>query len=68
MKDLEADKKDRLSPDVVEMWKEGALEVVRDALEDLNHFDEGDPASRPDDALGPLGSHRRGGYARRSRG
>jgi hypothetical protein len=54
MKDLEADEKDGLSPDVVEMWKEGALDVVRDALEDLKHFNEGDPASRPDDALGPL--------------
>jgi hypothetical protein len=54
MKDLEADKKDRLSPDVVEMWKEGALDVVRDALEYLKHFGEGNPALRPDDALGPL--------------
>ncbi len=54
MKGLEADEKDRLFPDVVEMWKEGALDVVRDALEFLNHFGEGDPASRPDDALGPL--------------
>ncbi len=27
------------------MWKEGALDVVRDALEFLNHFGEEDPAS-----------------------
>jgi hypothetical protein len=54
MKDLEADEKDGLSPDLVEMWKEGALDVVRDALEYLKYFGEGDPASRPDDALGPL--------------
>ncbi len=32
MKDLEADKKDGLSPDVVDMWKDGALDVMRDAL------------------------------------
>jgi hypothetical protein len=54
MKDLEADEKDGLSPDVVEMWKGAALDIIKDALEDLNHFGEGDPASRPDDALGPL--------------
>jgi hypothetical protein len=54
MKDMEADEKDGLSPDVVEMWKEAALDIARDALEDLKHFGEGDPASRPDDALGPL--------------
>ncbi len=55
MKDVEADEKDGLSPDVVETWKGEALEVVRDALEFLNHFGEGDPASRPDDGLGPSG-------------
>jgi hypothetical protein len=54
MKDLEADEKDGLSPDVVKMWKEGALDIARDALEFLKHFGEGDPASRLDDALGPL--------------
>jgi hypothetical protein len=54
MKDLKADEKDGLSSDVVKMWKDAALDVARDALEYLNHFGEGDPASRPDDALGPL--------------
>jgi methyl-accepting chemotaxis protein len=54
MKDLEADEKDRLSSDIVETWKEAALDLARDALEYLNNFSEGDPASRPDDALGPL--------------
>ncbi len=54
MKDLETDEKDGLSSDIVETWKEAALDTARDALEYLNHFSEGDPASRPDDALGPL--------------
>jgi hypothetical protein len=54
MKDVEADEKDGLSPDVVETWKGEALAVMKDALEFLNHFGEGDPASRPDDSLGPL--------------
>jgi hypothetical protein len=54
MKDLEADEKDGLSTDIVETWKDVALNAARDALEYLNHFGEGDPASRPDDAFGPL--------------
>jgi hypothetical protein len=53
MKNLETDEKDGLSSDIVETWKESALDIARDALEYLNHFGE-DPASRPDDALGPL--------------
>ncbi len=54
MKNLEADEKDGLSSDIVETWKEAALDIARDALEYLSNFSEGDPASRPDDALGPL--------------
>ncbi len=54
MKDLEADEKDGLSTDIVETWKDVALNAARDALEYLNHFGEGDPASRPDDTFGPL--------------
>jgi hypothetical protein len=53
MKDLETDEKDGLSSDVVETWKEAALDITKDALEYLSHFGV-DPASRPDDALGPL--------------
>jgi hypothetical protein len=54
MKSLEADEKDGLSSDIVKTWEEAALDIARDALEYLNHFSEGDPASRPDDTLGPL--------------
>jgi hypothetical protein len=53
MKNLETDEKDGLSSDMVETWKEAALDIARDALEYLNHFGK-DPASRPDDVLGPL--------------
>jgi hypothetical protein len=54
MKDVEADEKDGLAPDVVKMWKGQALAIVKDALEFLVHFGEGDPASKPEDSLGPL--------------
>jgi hypothetical protein len=54
MKNLEADEKDGLSSNIVKTWKEAALDIARDALEYLSNFSEGDPASRPDDALGPL--------------
>jgi hypothetical protein len=53
LKDLEMDEKDGLSSDVVETWKQAALDITKDAMEYLNHFGV-DPASRPDDALGPL--------------
>jgi hypothetical protein len=53
MKDLETDEKDGLSSDIIETWKEAALDIARDALEYFNHFGR-DPASRPDDAVGPL--------------
>ncbi len=53
LKDLEMDKKDGLSSDVIETWKQAALDITKDALEYLDHFGV-DPASRPDDALGPL--------------
>jgi hypothetical protein len=35
MKSLEADEKDGLSSDIVETWKEAALDIARDALEYL---------------------------------
>ncbi len=54
MKDVEPDEKDALLPDVVETWKGQALAVVKDALEFLVHFEEGDSAPRPEDNLGPL--------------
>jgi hypothetical protein len=41
MKDVEADEKDGLAPDVVETWKGQALAIVKDALEFLVHFGEG---------------------------
>jgi hypothetical protein len=54
MKNLETDEKDGLSSDIIETWKDSALDIARDALEYLNHFGE-NPASRPDDALGLSG-------------
>ncbi len=41
MKDVEADEKDGLAPDVVETWKGQALAIVKDALEFLVHFGKG---------------------------
>ncbi len=54
MKDVEADEKDGLAPNVVETWKGQALAIMKDALEFLVHFGEGDPAPKPEDSLGPL--------------
>jgi hypothetical protein len=54
MKDVDMDEKDGLAPDVVETWKGQALVIVKDALEFLEHFGEGGPASKPEDSLGPL--------------
>jgi hypothetical protein len=53
LKDLETDEKDGLYSDVVETWKQAALDITKEALEYLSHMGV-DPASRPDDALGPL--------------
>jgi hypothetical protein len=53
LKDLETDKNDGLSSDVVETWKQAALDLTKDVLEYVSHIGV-DPASRPDDALGPL--------------
>jgi hypothetical protein len=54
MKDVDADEKDGLLPDVVETWKGQVLAVVKDALEFLVHFEEGDSAPEPESGLGPL--------------
>ncbi len=53
LKDLEMDEKDGLSSDVVKTWKQVALDLTKDVLEYVGHIGV-DPASRPDDALGPL--------------
>jgi hypothetical protein len=53
LKDLETDEKDGLSSDVVKTWKQAALDLTKEALEYVSHIST-DPASRPDDALGPL--------------
>ncbi len=39
---------------MVETWKGQAYAVVKEALEFLDHFGEGGPASKPEDSLGPL--------------
>jgi hypothetical protein len=54
MKDVDKDEEDGLAPDVVETWKGRAYTVVKEALEFFEHFDEGGPASKPEDSLGPL--------------
>ncbi len=50
---LETDEKDGLSSDVVETWKQAALDLTKDTLEYVSHIGR-DLASKPDDALGPL--------------
>jgi hypothetical protein len=53
LKDLETDEKDGLSSDVVETWKQAALDLTGDVLKYVGQLGV-DPASKPDDALGPL--------------
>jgi hypothetical protein len=53
MKDLETNEKDGLSSDIVKTWKEAVLDITKDALEYLSYFGV-NPATGPDDALGPL--------------
>jgi hypothetical protein len=38
MKDVDKDEKDGLAPDVVKTWKDQVYEVVKEALEFLDHF------------------------------
>jgi hypothetical protein len=54
MKDVDKDEEDRLAPDVVETWKGQAYAAMKEAVEFFKHFSEGDPASKPEDSLGPL--------------
>jgi hypothetical protein len=54
MKDVDKDKEDGLAPDIVETWKYQAYEVVRETVQALRSFEEGEPAPRPEDSLGPL--------------
>jgi hypothetical protein len=53
LKDLETDEKDRLSPDVAKTWKQAALDLTGDVLRYVGQLGV-NPASGPDDALGPL--------------
>jgi hypothetical protein len=53
LKDLEADKKEGLSPNVVEKWKQAALDLTEDVIKYVGRLGV-NPASGPDDALGPL--------------
>jgi hypothetical protein len=47
MKDVDKDKEDGLAPDVAETWKGQSYAAVKEALEFLDHFGEGDrPRSR----------------------
>jgi hypothetical protein len=53
LKDLETDEKDGLSSDVVETWKQAALDLTGYVLKYMGQLGV-NPASRPDDALGYL--------------
>jgi hypothetical protein len=53
LKDLETDEKDGLSSDVVETWKQAALDLTGDVLKYVGKLGV-NPASGSDDALGPL--------------
>jgi hypothetical protein len=54
LKDLETDGKDGLSSDVVETWKQAALDLTKNVLEYVGQLGA-NPASGSDDALGPSG-------------
>jgi hypothetical protein len=53
LKDLEADEKEGLSPDVVEKWKQAALDLTEDIMKYVGRLGV-NPASGLDDILGPL--------------
>ncbi len=53
LKDLEADEKEGLSPDVVKKWKQAALDLTEDVMKYVGQLGV-NPASGPDDILGPL--------------
>jgi hypothetical protein len=53
LEDLEADKKEGLSPDVVEKWRQAALDLTEDVMKYVEQLGV-NPASAPEDILGPL--------------
>jgi hypothetical protein len=53
LKDLEADEKEGLSPDVVEKWRQAALDLTEDVMKYVDRLGV-NPASGPDDILGHL--------------
>ncbi len=53
LKDLEADEKQGLSPDVVERWKQAALDLTEDTVKYVGQLGV-NPASGPEDVLRPL--------------
>jgi hypothetical protein len=53
LRDLETDEKDGLSSDIVETWKQAALDLTGDVLKYVGQLGV-NPASGPDDTLGPL--------------
>ncbi len=54
MKNVDKDEEDGLAPDIVKTWKNQAYEVVKEAAQFLQHFEEGALASVPEDGLAPL--------------
>jgi hypothetical protein len=54
MKDVDKDEEDGLAPDTVQTWKNQAYEVVREAVQFLQDFEEEDSVPRPEDGLAPL--------------
>jgi hypothetical protein len=53
LKDLEAEEKEGLSPDVVKKWKQAALDLIEDVMKYVGQLGV-NPASGPDDILEPL--------------
>jgi hypothetical protein len=53
LKDLEADEKEGLSPDVIEKWKQAALDLTEGVMKYVGQLGV-NPASGPEDVLGPL--------------
>ncbi len=53
LKDLEADEKEGLSPDIVEKWKQATLDLTEDIMKYVGQLGV-NPASGPDDILRPL--------------
>ncbi len=53
LEDLEADKKEGLAPDIIEKWRQAALDLTEDVMKYVGWLGT-NPSSAPEGALGPL--------------